>query len=71
MPKKKVLTVSDLGKLGNKARNRALTAEQRSAIAAKAGSARWKGLSAKQRRELAARGGAASAGVPKRRRKTK
>jgi hypothetical protein len=71
LKKNKVLTASDLGKLGNAARNRALSAKQRSAIASKAGKARWKHLTAKQRRELAARGGAASAGVSKRRRETK
>ena len=65
MPKKKPFTAHDLGVLGNAARNRALSAKQRSDIARKAGKARWKGLTAKQRRELAARGGSASAGVPK------
>jgi hypothetical protein len=65
MPKKKNRTVRELAKIANTARNKQLTAEQRSAIARKAGQARWKGLTAKERSALAARGGAASAGTPK------
>ena len=63
--KKKVLTVYDLAKLGNAARNRKLTAQQRTEIARKAGKARWKTLTTAERRTLAARGGKASAGVSK------
>lgn len=71
MPKKKELTVSELAKLGNAARNRKLTAEQRSEIARKAGRARWKNLTAEERQQIAARGGKASAGVPKTKRRRK
>jgi hypothetical protein len=69
MRKKKKLTTSEVAKVANRARNAALTPEERSEISRRGGIARWANLTPKQRRELAARGGAAKKGFTKSKRK--
>jgi hypothetical protein len=39
--KKKFMTVSEMGKLGNRARNKSLSADQRTEIARRAAQTRW------------------------------